>query len=167
MNTNTHNLAQRTNIMAGSPVFNLTGFYLQSISLPGVSFSHPEIGGRNGARFTVNSDTVTYGDLSFTILADEKFLVYEELMNIVRDQIDIETGEFTQKVFDLWITVTDNLGNDVMKWDFKNAKIESIGDIQYDYSDEETSFTIDMTLKFDTFTYKNLRNPSILPTLKV
>jgi hypothetical protein len=154
---NTVNYAQTTNIMAGSDVFKIVPFYLQTISVPGISFSHPELGGRLGSKFALNADSITYGDLSFTIIMDEDLIVYDELLEVAKSQMDFATGVFTEKSFDFWISVTDSTGKDTMKWTFHNAKLESIADMQYDYSSDETSFTVDVTLKYDHFDYKNLK----------
>lgn len=164
---NTVNLSQRTNIQAGSPDLDLSTLMIQHISIPGISFSHPEIGGRNGTRLTLNADTMTFNELSFDVIVDEDLLVYNELMGIITSQLDIETGVYTQKTFEFWVTVTDSFGNEAMRWDFHNCKIESLGDLDYDYSDESTEYLLNLTLKYDYFTFKHFKVPSSLPSLQV
>lgn len=165
---NTVNYATQTNVMAGSDIFKLTPFFLQQVSIPGISFSHPEVGGgRFGSVGTLNADTINYGDLTIEIIMDESFLVYDEIMGVINKQIDIVTGKFTQKTFDFWVTVTDSFGNELIKWTYHNAKIESISDFQYDYSSEETMFTLSVTLKFDRFEYVHFKSPTTRPTLKL
>jgi hypothetical protein len=164
---NTRNYSQKTNIMAGSDTLDIFPFYLQAINIPGINFSHPEIGGRSGTKIILNADNVQFGDLSFSALVDQDFLLYDELMSITKEQLNYLTGQFKQKTFEFWISVTDGNGNDVIKWTFNNVKIESIGDLQYDYSSDETNFLIDVSMKFDTFTYKNFKKPQTIPTLKV
>ena len=164
---NTRNFAQPSNIFAGANNLEITPFYLQSINIPGISFSHPEIGGRWSTKIIMNADNITFGDLSFTVIVDEDFLVYDELMSVASSQLDRSTGEFTSKTFEFWIAVTNGKGEDVIKWTFENAKIESIGDLQYDYSSDETSFTLDVTLKFDNFSYKSLKSSNSIPALRV
>ena len=43
---NVNNLAQKVNIIVGSPDLDLLPFFVQSFSLPGISFGLPEAGGR-------------------------------------------------------------------------------------------------------------------------
>jgi hypothetical protein len=165
---NSVNFAQNSNIMAGSPSLKIAPLFLSSINVPGISFSHPELGGRNGSRFSLNADSVTYSDLSFTVIVDENLIAYKELIDVAKSQLDFSTGTFTQLVFDFWIVVTDSLGKDTMKWTFHNAKIESIGDMSYEYSSEESSFLLDVSLKYDRFSFENTREPiSTKPTLKI
>ena len=164
---NGRNFSQRSNILAGSDAFSALPFFLQSINIPGINYSHPEIGGRWGTKIVMNADNVDFGQLSFTILLDEAFEVYDEIMTLAKSQLDNDTGELTQKSFEFWITVTDGKGSEVIKWTFQNAKIESIGDLQYDYTSDDTNFTLDMSLKFDNFDYKILNKVSSLPSLKI
>ena len=164
---NTRNYSQKTNIMAGSDTLEIFPFYLQNINIPGINFSHPEIGGRTGTKIIMNADNVQFGDLSFSVLVDQDFLLYDELMSIANNQLNYISGQLSPKTFEFWISVTDGKGDDVIKWTFNNVKIESIGDLQYDYSSDETSFLMDVSMKFDTFTYRNLKKPGTIPTLKV
>ena len=164
---NTVNYAQTTNIMAGSDVFSNVPFYLQTLSVPGVSFSHPELGGRLGSKFHLTADNVTYGSLNLTVIMDEDFLVYNELLDLAKSQMDFTTGSFTDKTFDFWVAVTDSSGHDVMKWTFHNTRLSSIADMQYDYTSDETSFTLDIELIFDHFDYQNIKLPSVKPSLRI
>jgi len=154
-NQNTVNLSQKTNVMAGSPEFDFGTLYLQRMSVPGISFSHPEIGSRFGSIATANADTIQFGELNFDILVDENLIVYTELMNTVMSQFNLDTKEFTTKTFNFWISVTDSFGKELIKWEYFNCKIESIGDLDYDYSDESTEYLLNLTLKYDYFKFKH------------
>ena len=164
---NARSFSQRSNVIAGSNTFNIVPFYLQTLSIPGINFSLPEIGGRWGTKIVLNSDNVSFDSLTFTVLVDEGFTVYDELMKIAKSQLDNDTGILTDKTFEFWIAVTDNKGNDVIKWTFQNTKLESIGEIQYDYTSDETQFTMDVSMKFDNYDYHLMSGPSAIPSLKI
>ena len=149
--SNILNYSHSTNIIAGTDAFDVSTFYLQSINIPGVSFSHPELSSRGGARFSLNADTTQYGQLSFSVLIDEKMIMYAEVMSVIQKQIKQNT--FTSFAFDFWIAVTDNFGNEVIKWTFTNCKFESIGDMTYNYSSTETEMLLDITLKYDVMEF--------------
>jgi len=165
-NQNTVNLSQKTNIMAGSPEFNLGTLYIQRMSVPGISFSHPELGGRTGTKFSLGADTASFNTLDFDVIVDENLLVYNELMQTILSQINYEDGTFSGKTFEFWISTTDSFGKENLKWDFHNCRIESIGDLDYDYSDESTEYLLNIALKYDYFTFKHLGSSSnVIPTL--
>jgi hypothetical protein len=63
--------------------------------------------------------------------------------------------------------VTDSSGHDVMRWTFHNTRLASIADMQYDYTSDETTFTLDIELIFDHFNYQNIKMPSVKPSLKI
>lgn len=168
MDINTVNFSNKTNMMAGSPEFDLTGFYIQRCGLPGISFSHPEAGGRTSNKFSVVSDTAVFGELSMDILVDENLLVYNELMQTVMKQTNTQTGNFNQKEFEFWIVLTDSFGKTLIKWNFYGCKIESIGDIDFDYTDESTEYLMSISIKYDKFDFVHYgANSNSIPTLNV
>ena len=57
---NITNLAQTTNFICGSEKLNLCDVFLQQVNLPGISFGHPETGGRLGAKLHVQADSCTF-----------------------------------------------------------------------------------------------------------
>lgn len=165
--TNLSNLSQKTNILAGSTELQIGTLYLQNMSIPGISFSHPEIGGRGGFKGTLNADTVEFNTLNFDVLVDENFEVYNDLISTIFKQIDLETYQYSVESFDFWISVTDNFGNPIAKWDYFNCKIESISDLDYSYSDETTEYTMNMSLRYDSFKFTHFKHPRGLPHLVV
>lgn len=148
---NYNNLAQRTNFIASSDKFKNLPFFLTSVNIPGINLSHPEVGGAHSSRLKLSSDTVTFNSLTFTMLVDEDFHIYRELMDIIRENIDIDTGTYKDLFFDFFIELQNNKGNKIFKLDFYNCRIESIGDIFLDSQDETTHYTLDMTMVYDYY----------------
>ena len=148
---NYNNLAQKTNYLAGSAKLELAPFYLTVVNVPGINFSHPEIGGRYGSKLNVTGDTLTYNALSFEMLIDEDFKLYHEFMDKVFKNINPETGTFATQEFDFWIQINNNKGNKLFKIEFMNCRIESIGDIMLDVQDEITEHTMSIDIKYDYF----------------
>lgn len=160
---NYNNFSQKTNYIAGSAALNLTPFYLSTVNIPGITFNHPEIGSRPGARLTLQGDTVTYNSLSFEMLIDEDFKIYHEFMDRIVDAVNPETGSFANREFDFWIQIDNNKGTKLFKIEFYNCRIESIGDIQLDSQDETTEHTMSAELKYDYF--KIIKSEDI-PTIR-
>jgi hypothetical protein len=159
---NYNNLAQKTNYIAGSDKLDLTPFYLTTVNIPGISFSHPEMGGRYGSRLNVTGDTLTYNALSFEMLVDEDFNVYHEFMDKVFDNVNPESGTFAAQEFDFWIEVNNNKGNKLFKIEFYNCRIDSLGDILLDSQDDITEHLMSIDIKYDY--YKIVKSQQI-PTL--
>ncbi len=148
---NFNNLAQKTNYLAGSDKLELMPFYLTSVNVPGVNFSHPEIGGRYGSRLNVTGDTLVYNTLAFEMLIDEDFKIYHEFMDKVFKNINPETGSYATQEFDFWIQINNNKGNKLFKIEFYNCRIESVGDILLDSQDDSTEHLMNVDIKYDYF----------------
>jgi len=161
---NQNNLAQKTNYTAGSDALQIGMLYLTSVNIPGISFSHPELSSRSGTKLNIGADTLTYNGLSLEVLIDEQFLVYDELTRKIFDYVNPVSGTFAMPDFDFWVQINNSKGHYVMKIDFTNCRIESIGDITFEPGSDETEFTLPIEIKYDY--YKITRN-QILPTLKI
>ena len=129
---NYNNLAQKTNWKAGTDKFPLMPFYLTNISIPGMNFSLPETGSRFGSRINLPSDTIIFNSLSFDFLIDEDFEIYRTFYSYIINSINPEKGTFADISFDLWVELNNSKGNKIMKFEFYNCRIESIGDIELD-----------------------------------
>lgn len=150
---NTANLAQRTNFIASSDKFENIPFYLTNVNIPGINFSLSEVGGgRQSASLTMAGDTITYNTLNFDLLIDEDFEIYKEVYSIIKKHISVETSTFGDFYFDFFIQINNSKGNPVMKIDYFNCRIESLGDIELSTQDESTESIMSMSLKFDYFT---------------
>lgn len=158
------NLAQKTNFIAGSDKFLNLPFFLTSVNIPGINISHPEVGGRGGAAIHLPGNNVQFNELNINMLIDEDFLIYQELMSIINKNIEIENNKFRDFYFDFYIEITNTKGNKVMKFEFKNCRIESIGDVELDTQDEETEHTLSMTMKYDYFVREDLRRFRLVTT---
>ena len=158
---NYNNLAQKTNWTAGTDKFPLVPFYLTNISIPGMNFSVPETGSRFGARINLASDTITYNSLSFDFLIDEDFEIYKTFYDYIYQSINPEKGTFADTSFDLWVELNNSKSNKIMKFEFYNCRIESIGDIELDTTSDETEIVMNLGLKFDYFKILNDMMPSV------
>lgn len=166
---NYNNFAQRTNFIAGSNQFDNVPFFLTNLNIPGIVLSHPEAGGRSSTRMNLSSDTVFFNSLTFDMLIDEDFLIYQELMGIIRKNIDINNGTFKDFCFDFFIELNNNKGNKVLKLYFTNCRIASIGDVQLSTQDDGTEYSLSMEMVYDYYEIDQIRRFDIIgvnpPTL--
>ena len=157
---NFNNLAQKTNYIAGSAAFKHIPFFLTNINLPGLSLNHPEIGGRASTRLNLSADTINWNALSFEMLIDEDFEIYKEVHNLVKKNIVLKDGTFRDFYFDFFIEISNNKGNKVLRVDFSNCRITSIGDIELSTQDETTEHTLQVEMVFDYYEIEN--NPNFI-----
>lgn len=160
---NINNYAQKTNYTAGSSDLEIMQLYLTTVNIPGITLSHPELGGRSGAKLNVTGDTLTFNVLSFEMIVDEDFKVYHELMQKINDNINPESGSFASTEFDFWVEINNSKGNFLFKMEFYNCRIESIGDIQLDSQDDITEYTMSMDIKYD---YYKIIEAGTVPSLR-
>ncbi|UOK16723.1 tail completion and sheath stabilizer protein [Vibrio phage phiKT1024] len=161
---NYNNFAQRTNWIAGSDKFEKVPMYLTTVNIPGINFSHPEVGGRNSTKINLGGDTISYNNLTFDMLVDEDMMIYKELMSIVYKNVDVNNGTFKDFYFDFWIELNNNKGNHIMKLEFFNCRLESISDIILDAQDSSTEFLLSVELQYDYFEIINNPTLELRPT---
>ena len=148
---NYRNYAQKTNFTCGTETFDLLPFFATSINIPGINFSLPEVGGKFGTRINVSSDSIAFNSLSIEVLLDEDYKIYKEIMEVVFTHINVESGTFAEFDFDFWCEVNDDMGAKVMKIEYYNCRIESVGDLSLDTSDDTTEQVFSLEIKFDYF----------------
>jgi hypothetical protein len=158
---NTRNYSQKTNFMCGTNSVKLLPFYVTTISLPGVSTTIPEVSGRSGAPVFLAPSNMTFNPLSLEVLLDENYQIFQDLIDAIK--IDVESGTFESTFFDFWVEVTNDMGQTVMKIDYFNCNIESIGDLSLASNDDTTEQTFPVELKYDYFKIRK----SVSPVLKV
>jgi hypothetical protein len=149
---NYNNLAQKTNFIAGSDKFKAVPFLLTAVNVPGINFSHPEIGGRDSVRMKLNADTIRFNTLSFDMLIDEDYEIYLEFMDVVNKHINVEKGTYRDFYFDFWIQINNSKANKLFKIDFSNCRLESISDFFLETGAETTEHKLSVELTFDYYT---------------
>ena len=144
----TLNFSQKTNFLAGSPQFPGMEFYVQSASLPGLTFNLPETKSQ-GMLHYLPSDSYSHGDLSLTALIDEDFLLYNLFYNEMLKSKDLTNPSYAQRYFDLYIQIFNNKGNLLFTENFHNCLLESLGDVSLETTDNSVAQTIQIGIKFD------------------
>ena len=151
--SNYNNLAQRINYLMGSFELNLPMQYIQTTALPGINFSHIELTSGYGARINAQADTMSFNSLNLTLLLDENFKNYRELMERAFSSYNPENGTFAQRDFNIFLLNNNLKGNFLFKVDFFNCKIESIDDIDLTVNDDAIPVTFSVTIKYDYYKF--------------
>jgi len=160
---NTRNYSQKTNYLCGADVLDILPFYAQTLSIPGLNMSIQEIGGRTGARIGLSGNSVEFNELTIDVLLDEDYLVWKELTDVIFTHIDVSTGVYSDFSFNFWTEVTNNLGKSILKIEYLNCRIESIGDLELTTTDDDLT-TFSLTIKYDYYNIIDLstnNNPTL------
>jgi hypothetical protein len=158
MAINNNSFSTNTNIEFGAK--ELGDFWMNAVqcSIPGISFSPPEIDGRAGRMLTLAADNVVFSDLVITVLLDREWKVYDTLFSTFIDMLNIEEGTFKQKKFDMWLQIKDGTGKDIKKFDFYGAKLIDIGEFDMDVRDgEDTQIEVILTFRFDYMDFDSIQ----------
>ena len=147
---NYNNLAEQTNYLAGSPIFDDFTLYIVRCNIPGLNFSPPEIGGRFGAKLHSTADFVSYNNMSIDILVDEDFKVYLELMKYFKKKVRMDMG-YDCGSFPFWIQVNNNKGNHLFKLLFTNCHFVSMSDFQLDSQSDNSQQTLTLEIAYDYY----------------
>lgn len=149
-NNNNKNFALDTSIYFGTTLFSEDTLYnVQSVNLPGVDFSHPQIASRSGALITGQADNITFNDLQLTLIIDEGFNIWKDIMTNAFKMVNVTKPMFNKNFHDAYVVITDSQGNDILKVWFRNAQITSIGDLSFASSNMNEHLTLDVGLKYD------------------
>jgi hypothetical protein len=154
---NYNNLAQKTNFIAGSDQFENVPFFITNINIPGLTINHSEIGGRASARINMTGNIVEYNSLSFEMLIDEDFQIYQELMDILDKNISVKTGTFADFAFDFFVELSNSKGNKILKLDFSDCKIASISDVNLNVQDDSTEYTLSVELQYTKYEIESIK----------
>jgi hypothetical protein len=157
MAINNNSFATNTNIEAGSN--ELSDFWLNVVqcSIPGISFSPAEVDGRGGRVFTLAADTVEFSDLVLTVLLDKEWNMYDTIFNTFVDMVNVETGQFKQKKFDMWLQIKDGTGKIIKKFNFYGARLMDVGEFDMDVRDgDDSNIEVILTFRFDYMDFNGI-----------
>jgi hypothetical protein len=168
---NYNNLAQKTNFIAGSDQFKNLPFFITNINIPGLNINHTDIGGRHSTPLKITGNTIEYNSLSFEMLIDEDFQIYQELIAVLNKNVSVNTGNFADFTFDFFVELSNSKGNKILKLNFTDCRISSIGDISLDVQDDGTEYTLSVELEYTKYEIENIKrydlignNPIIIET---
>ena len=145
---NTLNYAQKTNFICGCSLFPDLEFYVQNITLPGITFQLSETKVLNLSHFTASTNH-SYGDLGISFLLDEDYKIYDMFFNEMLNSKSLTNGTYAQRNFDLWIQVYNNKGNLLFTEYFYNCMLSNIADIPLSTTDSSVANTISVGIEFD------------------
>jgi len=157
MAINNNSFSTNTNIEFGSN--ELGDFWLNAVScsIPGISFSPPEVDGRSGRMVTLAADNVVFSDLVITVLLDKDWKMYDIIFDTFVEMINVQEGTFKQKKFDMWLQIKDGTGKLIKKFDFYGARLTDIGEFDMDVRDgEDSNIEIILTFRFDYMDFNNI-----------
>ena len=160
---NINNLHQKTNFTAGSSAFKDVPFFITALNIPGFNLSHNLLSARGGTHSISSADTISWNPLSMDVLIDEDLKIYTELMAVIKKNINVESGTFNDFIFDFWISINNNKGNNILKLNFSNCRIDSIGDIMLDTQDDITEHLLNFSMVYDYYTIES----NTVPVLRV
>jgi len=156
MSINNNSYSTNTNISFGSKDLDNLWLQAQSCNIPGISLSHPKIGGRAGVGTFLQADNVTYTDLIIDMKMDNKWEIYDILYKFFLDGLNVENGTFKSKKFDLWLDIHLGDGEVEKKFWYYNCRLMDISEIQLDSTDtEDTIITVSLVFQFDYMDYDN------------
>lgn len=146
---NSLNFSQKTNFLAGFPEFPDLEFFIQDVTLPGITLELSKASYQGLDGFLASS-THSLSNVSFTVLIDEDYKIYRMFYESVLKSKSLVNPTFAQREFDFYISVFNNKSRLIFTQYFRNCQIESLGDVSLSSADSSivNTFTVDM--KFDS-----------------
>lgn len=142
------NFSQKTNFIAGCPQIPGMEFYIQDVSLPGISLELAEARTFALSKYLAATGH-SYGSLSFNVLIDEDFKIYDMFFKNIVDSKALINGTYAQIEYDFYVQVYNNKGKLLFTEFFKDCILESIGDVSLSSTDSSVINTFSADFKFD------------------
>jgi len=149
--SNVRNFSHTSNFLFTGTLFGEeTTYKLQSINLPGVSFSHPQLAGSSVLGWA-QGDTAVYNAVNMSFIMDENLELWKEIHRYLVKMRDPETsfGELNEKQG--YLEIHDDNSNLVLKLRFVNMVIESISDLDFSTIQEDEIMTLEVTALYDYY----------------
>ncbi len=138
-----NNFADGTKVLFGCSLISDAEYNVQNVSIPGITFSHPELGSKFGYNKYASADTVTFDSLSVVILLDEKLEYWKDIVNRVMGVYDVEGPT-------AWLEIYDSFDEKLFKINFTSCRVESIGQLEFDMTSQgETPPVLPIEIKFE------------------
>jgi len=127
-----------------------SNYGIQSVQLPGLSFSHIEIS-RHSIMGGIQGDTINYNNLSLDLIIDEELKIWKDMVQKLQEMRSPDSGTSKQIEEFGYLEIHDDNTKKVLKLEFKGMMLESIGDMNYNTTSEDEVLTLNVTIKYDYF----------------
>lgn len=152
---NTRNFTHQSNVFFGCTLFgrDFTAF-VQRVSLPGISFSNIELS-KMAVKFYTQGDTPTYEPLSLDLIVDSELKIWREIIQTFQEMTKQGVGDNSDRTFETFIHIFNERDESVIKIDYKHCILESIGNLEFDATSEDTEITLSLTINYAYFQFDN------------
>ena len=141
--------AQSTYVQWGSDFLPDIWQAAQTFLIPNIGLSHPEYGGRAGAKVKFQADTVVWSPLIMDIMLDNEFQLYNIIYDNFIRHLDVEKGVYAPAPFDVWCSVIGVDGEEICKWSFHNVRIEDVSELSVNINEMDEPLKLTLTCVFD------------------
>ncbi len=152
------NTSKATNYVfkIGHPRLEKVEFYCQRASIPGLQLGSMEQPWQSGM-MAMPGDSLTFGELSLTILLDEDLKSFRELYAYIMERKDPHANTYNpQDTVQSYLFVTTNKNNIRFKFTFYNCWVSDIGGLEFGVESEDVQ-TMDVTLKMDYYRFEEIK----------
>ena len=127
-----------------------TSFFVQTVSLPGISLSPMEIGLPQREGFARSGGTISYEELSIAFLVDEYLKNWMEIYNWMTGDITYTSGV---------LTILSSSMNPTMEAHFKQLFPTSLSELAFDSTTTDPTYhQATVAFKYTEYTIKSLLN---------
>ena len=133
-------------------------YNVQRVNLPGISFSNIELA-KTAQRFLKQGDTPTYNTLSVDIILDENLEIWKEIVSTFQKMTIEGDGDMYLTEFSSFLHIFDEKDKSILKLDFIDCVLQSIGDIEFDTTSDDEELTLTLTIDYAFFTFNKEEKP--------
>ncbi len=127
-------------------------YNVQRVNLPGISFSNIELS-KTAQRFYKQGDTPSYNTLSVDIIIDENLKIWKELVQTIQMMTIEGNGDMNLTEFTSYLNIYDEKDQGVLKLSFIDCVIQSISDVEFETSGDDTELVVSLTIDYAFYTF--------------
>lgn len=145
------NFSHTSNFVFGTNLFGeATTYALQSVNLPGMSFSHIQVNKRS-VMGNIQGDTPTFNQLSLEFIVDEKLELWIEIVQNFKKMREQQRGIGEKITEYAWLEIHDDDSNRILKLNFTGALFESVDDLLFNTTGEDEVMTLTASMMYDYY----------------
>ena len=145
---NAKNFNHSSNIYFGCDLFSRDFIAnVQRVNLPGISFNNISMD-KMATHFFKQGCTPVYSTLSLDLIIDENLNIWKEMVNKLQTMTSVGVGDLTMTEFTSFIHIFNEKDKSILKIDFIDCILNSLGDIQFESTGDDTELVTTLTIDY-------------------
>ena len=155
-----NNFFQSSNFKVFLPFIQDEQFSVQSIELPGFSFTLPEVFAQSSKRALLGGDSITFDPVTIEFIIDEDLHTYKKIIKWFLKSVNPNNGRIDNQDFTCGIELTDNAGHSLLCLQMYGCRFETVSSVNLTSNSEDQELVLSVTMRFDDLELVDYLDPN-------